>query len=140
MGYGDLFTLDSETSCSLRLDCGREQAVLSFSLPATYPSQSPPSYSYSAPFLGPREKSELQAELDSVYLENIGEDILFLWVEKVNTIIKYLKGGKVSPQILFPSQLHDIVSISFFDTKSENLCRQESFLRSRKTAQTLKTL
>merc|ERR1712013_921449 len=32
--YGDLFTLDSETSCSLRLDCGREQAVLSFSLPA----------------------------------------------------------------------------------------------------------
>ena len=33
-----------------------------------------------------REKSELQAELDSVYLENIGEDILFLWVEKVNTL------------------------------------------------------
>ena len=33
-----------------------------------------------------REKSELQAALDSVYLENIGEDILFLWVEKVNTL------------------------------------------------------
>ena len=75
-----------------------------------------------------REKSELQAELDSVYLENIGEDILFLWVEKVNTLIKYL--------------LHDIV-MSFFDTKSdvnENFCRQESFSRSRKTLQILKTL
>jgi len=89
--YGDLFTLDSETSCSLRLDCGREQAVLSFSLPATYPSQSPPSYSYSAPFLGPREKSELQAELDSVYLENIGEDILFLWVEKAREFFEKQK-------------------------------------------------
>ena len=31
-----------------------------------------------------REKAELEAELDSVYLENIGEDILFLWVEKVD--------------------------------------------------------
>ena len=41
-----------------------------------------------------REKSELQAELDSVYLENIGEDILFLWVEKVNTLIKYLEEVK----------------------------------------------
>ena len=33
-----------------------------------------------------REKAELEAELDSVYLENIGEDILFLWVEKVDCI------------------------------------------------------
>ena len=41
-----------------------------------------------------REKSELQAKLDSVYLENIGEDILFLWVEKVNTLIKYLEEVK----------------------------------------------
>ena len=41
-----------------------------------------------------REKSELQAELDSVYLENIGEDILFLWVEKVNALIKYLEEVK----------------------------------------------
>ena len=41
-----------------------------------------------------REKSELQAELDSVYLENIGEDILFLWVEKVNTLMKYLEEVK----------------------------------------------
>ena len=41
-----------------------------------------------------REKSELQAELDLVYLENIGEDILFLWVEKVNTLIKYLEEVK----------------------------------------------
>merc|ERR1712004_68829 len=65
--------------------------VLSFSLPATYPSQSPPSYSYSAPFLGPREKSELQAELDSVYLENIGEDILFLWVEKAREFFEKQK-------------------------------------------------
>ena len=28
--------------------------VMTFSLPATYPSLSPPTYSYSAPFLGPR--------------------------------------------------------------------------------------
>ena len=66
-----------------------------------------------------REKSELQAELDSVYLENIGEDILFLWVEKVNTLIKMFGEGKVSPQPHFPTQARDIVSISFFDTKSD---------------------
>lgn len=90
--YGDAFTLDSEVSCSLRLDCGQDQAVLSFSLPASYPSLSPPTYSYSAPFLGPREKAELEAELDSVYLENIGEDILFLWVEKAREFLQSHEG------------------------------------------------
>ena len=95
--------------------------VLSFSLPASYPSLSPPTYSYSAPFLGPRfynfcvkyfpnicqkinsylsrEKAELEAELDSVYLENIGEDILFLWVEKVDCIS--LNPDPVSSKSLF---------------------------------------
>jgi len=95
--YGDAFTLDSETSCSLRLDCEQTQVVLSFSLPASYPSLSPPTYSYSAPFLGPREKAELQAELDSAYLENIGEDILFIWVEKAREFLQSQEGCDKPP-------------------------------------------
>ena len=56
-----------------------------------------------------REKSELQAELDSVYLENIGEDILFLWVEKVNALIKYLEEVKFLHKHIFP---HSLMTLS----------------------------
>ena len=65
-----------------------------------------------------REKSELQAELDSVYLENIGEDILFLWVEKVNTLIKYLVEVEFVHKNIFPHS-HMILSASLSYTKSD---------------------
>ena len=64
-----------------------------------------------------REKSELQAELDSVYLENIGEDILFLWVEKVNTLIRYLVEVKFVHKNIFPHS-HMILSASLSLTQN----------------------
>ena len=62
--------------------------MLCLTLPPSYPSLSPPSYSYSAPFLSSREKQELEASLQEVYLEHLGESLLYLWVEKVREVLE----------------------------------------------------
>ena len=81
---------DSESSCTIRVDggSGGQAAVLCLTLPPSYPSLSPPSYSYSAPFLSSREKQELEASLQEVYLEHMGESLLYLWVEKVREVLE----------------------------------------------------
>ena len=71
-----------------------------------------------------REKSELQAELDSVYLENIGEDILFLWVEKVSTLIKYLEEEKFLHKHIFS---HSLMILSASLSLTQNLTRMKTF-------------
>ena len=67
---------------------GSQAAVLCLTLPPSYPSLSPPSYSYSAPFLSSRDKQELEAGLQEVYLEHMGESLLYLWVEKVREMLE----------------------------------------------------
>jgi len=87
--YGEAFTLDSEDSCTIQVSApGSSAASLSLSLPSTYPSLSPPSYSYFAPFLSSQEKETLRASLEEIYLENLGQPVLFLWVECVRDFLQ----------------------------------------------------
>ena len=53
-----------------------------FKLPNDYPSHSPPSYMISAPWMARDVKSQLIVSLDQIYQENIGEPLLYLWIEK----------------------------------------------------------
>lgn len=55
--------------------------------PPEYPSTSPPVYQLSAPFLRGLDKSELCGLLEDIYLENVGESIVFLWVERIREFI-----------------------------------------------------
>ncbi|XP_020824366.1 protein IMPACT [Phascolarctos cinereus] len=56
-------------------------------LPAEYPDTAPPIYQLNAPWLTGRDRVELANSLEEIYIQNIGESILYLWVEKIREIL-----------------------------------------------------
>jgi len=86
--YEDCFVLDSETCFTIMIKekCG--EVMLTVSLPPNYPSDAPPTYQKSAPFLRGSEKQKLCNMLDQVYLDNIGESVVFHWVEEIRTYLQ----------------------------------------------------
>ena len=86
--YREDFPVNSEDSCTIKVSPpGSSVASLSQSLPSTYPSLSPPSYSYFAPFLSSQEKETVRGSLEEIYLENMGQPVVFLWVEFVRDFL-----------------------------------------------------
>jgi len=80
--YEDSIVLDSERSLTITVECSTGQnAQLSVSLPPHYPSSAPPTYSLFAPFLTTVEKQKISLDFDQQYLDNLGESVIFLWVE-----------------------------------------------------------
>lgn len=86
--YEDCFVLDSETSFTILIkeNCG--EVLMTVSLPPDYPSGAPPTYQKSAPFLRGREKEVLCDLLDDIYVDNLGECVVFLWVEQIRTYLQ----------------------------------------------------
>jgi hypothetical protein len=68
--YGHEWKTEDEVNrtYSIIVEEGILSAILYVTLPADYPSTSPPQYQLSAPSLGAPEKSEISAQLDQVYL------------------------------------------------------------------------
>ncbi|XP_032741986.1 protein IMPACT [Rattus rattus] len=52
-------------------------------LPNEYPGTAPPVYQLNAPWLKGHERAELAKSLEEIYMKNIGECILYQWVEKI---------------------------------------------------------
>ncbi|XP_052011997.1 protein IMPACT [Apodemus sylvaticus] len=52
-------------------------------LPSEYPGTAPPVYQLNAPWLKGQERAELSNSLEDIYVQNIGECILYQWVEKI---------------------------------------------------------
>jgi len=86
--YEDCFVLDSETRFTIMIKekCG--EVMLTVSLPPNYPSDAPPTYQKSAPFLRGSEKQKICNILDQVYLDNLGESVVFHWVEEIRTYLQ----------------------------------------------------
>ncbi|XP_075212857.1 protein IMPACT-B-like isoform X2 [Lycorma delicatula] len=61
--------------------------TLYVTLPPNYPSQAPPTYQISAPELSHDEKNQISRVLEETYLENIGETVIFQWIEAVKTYL-----------------------------------------------------
>lgn len=91
--YGPEWKTEDEVShtYSIKIEEGIQSAILYVTLPADYPSTSPPQYQLSAPSLGSQEKTIISALLDQVYLENIGETVIFQWVEKVRELLQHIQ-------------------------------------------------
>jgi len=87
--YEENIVLESESRVSIvvRADDG-QAADLSVSMCPAYPGSSPPSYQLSAPFLTSEEKQEISNSFDQLYLENMGESIVFLWVEHLRSFLQ----------------------------------------------------
>ncbi|CAH2284962.1 IMPACT isoform X2 [Pelobates cultripes] len=56
-------------------------------LPPEYPISAPPLYQLNAPWLRGQDRTILSDSLEELYLQNIGENILYLWVEKVREFL-----------------------------------------------------
>lgn len=62
--------------------------LMEVSFPPDYPKTAPPQYILSAPWLLRDEKVNLEGSLADIYCENIGESIIYLWVEKIREFLQ----------------------------------------------------
>jgi len=86
--YGDDWKVESVESriYSIKITIGgdkNQSITLEMTLPPEYPSEAPPLYLLSAPSLKRNDKIELSNSLDEIYFEHYGENILFMWIEKI---------------------------------------------------------
>ncbi|XP_036989989.2 protein IMPACT isoform X3 [Artibeus jamaicensis] len=56
-------------------------------LPNEYPGTAPPVYQLNAPWLKGQERADLSNSLEEIYIQNVGESILYLWVEKIRDVL-----------------------------------------------------
>ncbi|XP_025978592.1 protein IMPACT isoform X2 [Dromaius novaehollandiae] len=56
-------------------------------LPPRYPAAEPPIYQLNASWLRGQDYMELANSLEEIYIQNLGESILYLWVEKIREVL-----------------------------------------------------
>ncbi|KAK7873947.1 hypothetical protein R5R35_012957 [Gryllus longicercus] len=88
--YGDEWRTEDEThrSYSILIKEGPMSVTMYVKLPPDYPSESPPVFQLSAPELTHSTKQQINTELNNVYIDNIGETIIYSWVEKIREILQ----------------------------------------------------
>ncbi|KAJ7403881.1 Protein IMPACT [Pitangus sulphuratus] len=69
------------------LDQPKWTLCLQVILPPGYPTEEPPIYQLNAPWLRGQDYTELANSLEEIYLQNLGESILYLWVEKIREVL-----------------------------------------------------
>ncbi|XP_029488680.1 protein IMPACT isoform X2 [Oncorhynchus nerka] len=69
------------------IDYPKLKACLQIILPHDYPSAAPPVYQINAAWLRGPDRKILSNSLEELYVENTGESILYLWVEKVREFL-----------------------------------------------------
>nr|CAD7393074.1 unnamed protein product [Timema cristinae] len=79
---------EANRSYSIKVGEGEQYVILYTKLPEDYPSQSPPIFQLSAPSLSNQHKMQINAELQAIYLENIGECVIFQWIEKIRELLQ----------------------------------------------------
>ncbi|XP_061095923.1 protein IMPACT isoform X2 [Conger conger] len=56
-------------------------------LPHDYPSEAPPIYQLNAAWLRGSGRTELSNSLEEIYVQNTGESILYLWIERIREFL-----------------------------------------------------
>ncbi|XP_058034340.1 protein IMPACT isoform X1 [Ahaetulla prasina] len=91
--YGDEWcTVDEDEKifCIKISDCSAQPnwtLNLQVILPPEYPTSAPPIYQLNAPWILQKEYEELANHLEEIYVQNLGESILYLWVEKIREVL-----------------------------------------------------
>nr|XP_026497781.1 protein IMPACT-like [Vanessa tameamea] len=91
--YGEDLIIESEVSRSynIKVRDNKNEVILYVTLNEGYPSKNPPKYELSAPWMDRKAKENLHYCLDEIYLENIGETVIFQWVEKIREVLQTIK-------------------------------------------------
>ncbi|XP_052751024.1 protein IMPACT-B-like [Galleria mellonella] len=102
--YGDDWTIESEKikTYRIRIIENKKEAMLHVTMPPEYPTLSPPKYELSAPWMDRRAKANLRNLLDDVYLENIGEIVIYQLVEKVRDFVRKAKSTETRKKTVTP--------------------------------------
>ncbi|CAM2106551.1 unnamed protein product [Caretta caretta] len=91
--YGDDWCVvdeDERIFCIKISDCLEQPKwtlCLQVILPSEYPAAAPPIYQLNAPWLRGQDYMELANSLEEIYVKNLGESILYLWVEKIREVL-----------------------------------------------------
>ncbi|KAK9518957.1 hypothetical protein VZT92_021722 [Zoarces viviparus] len=91
--YGDEWCVIDEASrifcikISDDLEESKLTACLQIILPPDYPSAAPPIYQMNAAWLRGPERAHLASSLEDLYVEHVGESILYLWVERIREFL-----------------------------------------------------
>lgn len=91
--YGDEWCVIDEASrifcikISTDLEEPKLTVCLQIILPPDYPSASPPIYQINAAWLRGSERAKLANSLEDLYVDNMGESILYLWVERIREFL-----------------------------------------------------
>nr|XP_005282842.3 protein IMPACT isoform X4 [Chrysemys picta bellii] len=91
--YGDDWCVvdeDERIFCIKISDCLEQPKwtlCLQVILPSEYPASAPPIYQLNAPWLRGQDYIELTNSLEEIYVKNLGESILYLWVEKIREVL-----------------------------------------------------
>lgn len=86
--YGDDLDIEDDENYSVQMSEGGVVAVLYIKLEDGYPSEGPPVYTLSSPSISTLQRRSLCNELERVYLDNIGECVVFLWIEEIRTFLQ----------------------------------------------------
>lgn len=94
---------------------------LCVSLPRNYPSSQPPHYKLKIPWLPPWQTSLICQKLDELWVENCGNEILYLWFEFLSSeILNYLQITN-SLDVSFLYMAHTL-PIKYLQSKIVELC------------------
>ncbi|XP_054646716.1 protein IMPACT isoform X2 [Dunckerocampus dactyliophorus] len=91
--YGDEWCVIDEASriFCIKISNDMEEpkltACLQIILPPEYPSAAPPIYQINAAWLRGCERVKLANSLEDLYVERVGESILYMWVEKIREFL-----------------------------------------------------
>lgn len=88
--YTEELTIDSEItrSYTIRIEENKKEVLLYVTLPEDYPSSSPPKFELSAPWMDRQTKTNLHKTLHEIYLDNVGETVIFQWVEMIREVLQ----------------------------------------------------
>ncbi|XP_038218213.1 protein IMPACT-like isoform X1 [Zerene cesonia] len=117
--YSEDFAIDSETlrTYSIKIKDNNNEVILTVTMPPEYPGQAPPKYELSAPWMDRKAKENLKHCLDEVYLENIGETVIFQWVEKVREMLQKIKTVKPEKKEQLEDKIDETLDLSQLDIK-----------------------
>ncbi|XP_036178762.1 protein IMPACT isoform X1 [Myotis myotis] len=80
-------------------------------LPDGYPGTAPPVYQLNAPWLKGQERADLSNSLEEIYIQNIGESILYLWVERIrDVLIQKAQRAEPGPEVKKKTEEEDVES------------------------------
>lgn len=112
----------------------RLMLCLQIILPPDYPSSAPPVYQINAGWLRGADRITLSNSLEELYVENAGESILYLWVEKIREFLveksQSADGPEMSKTVTTEEEGHDYDEDNLPDYSMLKLANQSAQLLS----------